>query len=784
MHKGSPNFARRKNPASDWSGIITLLGALLLTFFAIHSASPPSVVSRTAVDTVFSAERAKDHVEIIANSPHSIGTIRNDSVRNYIQSTCIRLGMETRIQSATSFRIFRNVIIAGKVNNIIARVKGTDSGRAVLIMGHYDSQPNTPGAGDDAAASSAMLEAARALKSSGALRNDIIFLFTDGEEVGLLGAQAFADDPELMRQVALVLNYDGRGNSGVAMAFEVNRQNGWIMKEFAKAAPYPVANSFSYEVYKLLPNFTDYSVFKSKGIAGINSGIIEGFANYHSMTDVPASLDLRTVQHYGSNMLALAKHFGDMNLKQTKGADICYFNFIGSWLIHYPASWNLFFLVFTTILFILFLIVGFRRNRINARDFIIGVFIFLGALILLMGVAFLIEKLIKSWYPLYTRFDGSNYYNSGYYFLTITAASISLFALVYQWAARKYSPGSLQAGALLWLMILMFFANVAIPTAGYLFFFPVIFLLTGSIFIYVKGVGVGEYMLAGNIISLIFLVPAILLFAPVVYLNFVAFGLERTFIPVMMLGILLGMLIQLFYPVLKYHRFLITNLSLMIALIGFVLGHISSGSSEQNPLRVNLWYRLNADSSKAEWVSDYLSTDRWTQKFFPRTRKKPIKESFSPLTQRLMNDAVILPIPAPVLTIIKDTVEGSTRKLMLHLTSSRNALSMDILFSSKNIPRNISINGKHVELAAPVDVDAKILSISGNDKYDGIAYYGLDSTGINLDFEISNSKTEIVLIDRSLGLSGIKGFTGYAANVIPGPDRNSNTIQVVKRFSF
>src|SRR5882724_313858 len=308
----SPTFARRKNPKGDKTGIFILLVLLVLVFFTIHSASPPAPVPRTVADTAFSAERAGDYINEIAKSPHGIGTPEHDSVKQYIRSVCDQLGMQTNIQTATSVHAFRNIVVAGKVNNIIARIKGTSNTKAVLIMGHYDSQPNTPGAGDDAAAVGAMLETARALKGSPPLQNDIIFLFTDGEEMGLLGSQAFVNDTSLLHEVGLVMNFDGRGNAGVSISFEVNPENGWVMNEFAKAAPYPVANSFSYEVYKRLPNFTDYTVFKAEGITGINSGIVEGFANYHSMTDVPSSLDLGSVQHYGANMLALAKHFGNL----------------------------------------------------------------------------------------------------------------------------------------------------------------------------------------------------------------------------------------------------------------------------------------------------------------------------------------------------------------------------------------------------------------------------------------------------------------------------------------
>ena len=51
-------------------------------------------------------------------------------------------------------------------------------------MAHYDSVPFGPGAADDGAGVVTLLETARALKAGPPLKNDVIFLFTDGEEAG------------------------------------------------------------------------------------------------------------------------------------------------------------------------------------------------------------------------------------------------------------------------------------------------------------------------------------------------------------------------------------------------------------------------------------------------------------------------------------------------------------------------------------------------------------------------------------------------------------------------
>ena len=53
----------------------------------------------------------------------------------------------------------------------------------MLIAVHYDGVPAGPAAGDDAAGCAALLETVRALRArKQPLANDVIALFTDGEE--------------------------------------------------------------------------------------------------------------------------------------------------------------------------------------------------------------------------------------------------------------------------------------------------------------------------------------------------------------------------------------------------------------------------------------------------------------------------------------------------------------------------------------------------------------------------------------------------------------------------
>ncbi len=266
------------------------------------------------------------------------------------------------VQTTTSV-YYKRGLSAGYIHNIIGVHKGTEGNKCVLIVGHYDSQPHTLGAADDGSAVASMLESARALKQIGSFKNNIVFLFTDGEEAGLFGARAFINENPLKDSIGILLNIEARGSKGPSITYEVSPHNGWIMREYAKSVPYPIAHSIAYEIYNLLPNGSDFTPFKDAGVSGLNIGYVDDFVNYHSMTDSPENLSLKSLQHQGSYIMGIAKHFGNLNLSNTKSEDVIYFNWIGHSLIVYPIGYNLIFIIIISLLVIVKCKLGFERKE-------------------------------------------------------------------------------------------------------------------------------------------------------------------------------------------------------------------------------------------------------------------------------------------------------------------------------------------------------------------------------------------------------------------------------------
>ena len=306
------------------AGTITFALLILIAFLAIRSIEPPTAVDENAPATEFSSGRAMRDVREIAKKPHAIDSSENVRVREYLVARLRELGANPEVQTTTVARHFGPDTWA-VVDNIVAKVPGSQPTGALMMVAHYDSVPSGPGAGDDAASVAAILEALRALKAGPALRNDLVVLFTEGEELGLLGAKGFVETYPTLDSIKVVLNFEMRGDFGPSMMFQTSAHNSWLVDQLADAAPFPYATSAAPTVYKRMPNDTDLTVFLDAGIAGMNFAADGGVTRYHTALDNADLLDQRTLQHQGSYALSLARRFGSVDLSAPQTGNAVFF---------------------------------------------------------------------------------------------------------------------------------------------------------------------------------------------------------------------------------------------------------------------------------------------------------------------------------------------------------------------------------------------------------------------------------------------------------------------------
>jgi hypothetical protein len=309
----------------------------------------PEPRSGDAPDDQFSAERAIGiHEALFPDQPHPGGSFLNQLVRDRLVETLQQLGLKVEVKQAVIESDAKVVLF-----NVLAEMPAPSedkpdsesraTARPLVLASHYDSCRTGPGAADDGAAVAAMIETARALRHIGPLKRPIYFLFTDGEELGLLGAFQFVRSDPLSAKKPYVVAFDARGNRGPSLMYETHDGNSAAIGAWVSSLAKPrITGSLFAAVSRILPNSSDFRAFAPAGWQGFNFALIDGAHDYHQPSDNLANLDRRSVQHIGEHALSLAKVIAstDADLPTASGNSV-YFDVLGLFVMQYPSSWSL-----------------------------------------------------------------------------------------------------------------------------------------------------------------------------------------------------------------------------------------------------------------------------------------------------------------------------------------------------------------------------------------------------------------------------------------------------------
>lgn len=449
----------------------TLLAlALIIGALIVRSLSTPTPLPESAPAADFSSARALRHVSALAERPHPPGSADHARVREYILAEIRALGLEPQVQEATA--VGTRYPAAGHVKNVLARLPGrARGGKAVLIAAHYDGVGAAPAASDDGAGSAALLETLRALRAGEPLEHDVIALFTDGEESGLLGAAAFVREHPWAGDVALTMNFEARGTAGRSMMFETGAGNLDVARVLAGLDDV-TASSLSVTVYRSLPNDTDLSELSLLGTPALNFAFVDGVERYHTFHDDLAHLDAGSLQHHGTQMLALARAFGDGPLPRPVTGDAIFFDAPLVGVVGYPESWGVPLALLVAAIVIALLVLTARRETKWGRGLALGA---LGMLVAAGLGGFATSKLGAAVERLHTAmtWDGGPSW-SGVYALALALLALAVaagaWALMRRWSGRE----ALHVGALVVWVALTIVTAVRLPGASFLFAWPVL----------------------------------------------------------------------------------------------------------------------------------------------------------------------------------------------------------------------------------------------------------------------------------------------------------------------
>jgi hypothetical protein len=742
-------------------GIVAIVFMALVSVLAIDQLRPTAATPADAPAPEFSSSRAFTHIRTISQKPHPMGAAEHAVVRDYIHNELTKAGLTAEVQRTMAVAsLGSGTFRAGTVENVIGRLKGTSNSRALLLMCHYDSVSTSFGASDDGSGVGVLLETLRALKSGPTLSNDVIFLFTDGEEVARLGARAFVDEHPWAKDVGLVLNFEARGVSGPSILFETSDQNGRLIREFARAAPHPVANSLAYEIYRLLPNNTDLTDFKNAGFAGLNFAYLDGSTHYHNQLDNSNELDANSVQHHGAYALALTKHFGNLDLQNVKERNLVYFDVLGSFLVRYSGALVPFITLLIVILFVGLVVLGWRRGRFRLAGLGVGLSVHLGTLIVVPAVLALVQTVLS-------MLGGAQAvaYQSKLYFIGFVALAVAISYIPYAALVKRVGNENFMASGLAIWLLLLIFTSLLLPGISYLFTWPMLLCLPAFAYL-VLAREQRRFILI--LLFLLAVTPGLLMLAPAIYLTFVGLNLNSigTILVVLILACVL--LIPHFLSLRFEHHRVYVIVVAMVGVLFFGIAAFRSGYDARHPKLDSLFYGLNADTGKAVWASFDGKSDEWTSRVLSEKPQKGTAPEFFAAGRAgslLRADAAAASLAAPSVSVVSDSTKDTVRTLKLRISSPRGAPIVSTYIDSVKSLQGVWINGKRLEGAS------------------NIHYYNV-LEGVELTLECNAGEPlKMRVVDQSYGLPE-NTLGARPSGIIPASIAYSDATVVSKSFSY
>ena len=730
---------------------VLLLGALAA--LSVLLLQPPAPAPADAPADEFSADRAFTEVEQIAAETHVTGSAANDRVREHLVTTLTGLGLQVRVQDGVGANPGDpGAVEMARVRNVVAELPGADSTGRLFLVAHYDSVETGPGGNDDAAGVSSVLETVRALTGGPQLRNDVVVVFTDAEEACLCGAEAFADADPLAAEGGVVLNLEARGTGGPPIMFETALGNADLAGVYAGAVPHPVATSFAVEVYRALPNDTDFSPLLAAGFTGLNTAYIDGSAAYHTPEDTPDRMDRGSLQAMGDNTLALARALGAEDLgalARPAASDAVYFPVLGG-LVRYP-GWLVWPLAGLALAGVVALAVAARRSGTPVRRSLVGFGATVVPLVLAPVAAQAAWALLVAVRPGYAGMIDP--WRPSAYRLGVVLLVLAVLLVWFALLRRRVGATALAIGGLGWLAVIGVVLAAVAPGGSYLAAVPALVGAAAGL------VAAGRGPVVRLVVAVLAGAVAVLVLAPTIALFFPALGLATGAAPALfavLLGLGLLPVLDLLFPgdgpddrPRRAASALVPGTAAVLAIALFVTGLVVDTFDAAHPVPTQLMYALDADRDEAWWISTEDDPVDWTAQYLDGADADPgeLADTFPVFSGDVATGAAeAAELPAPGLTAQARDLGGGRREVTVRVTSQR-AARLVVLDVAGATVTGATVAGR--------DVPAEAL---GEERLT-VTFHAPPAEGVGATFVVDgDGPVTVRALDGSDGLADLPGF--------------------------
>jgi hypothetical protein len=647
--------------------IVALLAVAVMATLSLKSLWPPT--GAVGGPAGFSAERAMAHVEALATGPRPAGSAAHRAAREYIV-TALResagLAAEVRAAVATSTR-YGLPYDAARVHNVVATIRGTDPSRRIVLVAHYDTMLTSPGAGDDAAGVATLLEAGRALAVEYGGGPEVTLLFTDAEEVGAVGAEAFLASGDLDPKRTTVLNFDARGTGGPVGLIETAGDEGRLVRAVARSGAPVAASSLAPALARFHGVGTDFRPFREAGAGGLNFALVDGVARYHTPADTPAALDRESVRRQGEAAVALVRALGDGT--DDGSGTVSYFTAPWAGLVVYARFLDLLAATLATVLVAFRVVTSVRRGdtswiRLGASGLAAVAAVALAAVACYVGW-WLVRALGAGPAPgLADPYDPTPYRFAAVLLAAGTALGVAR-------AARQIGVAAptillpVVGVAVLWGLAL------GLPGAAYLLAVPLPFVT-----LHAAASGGGRGRAVGRAFGAAAAsLPVVLVWAPIPYVLLSGLRLSAAWAA----GAAAAFAVLLCASVFERARLAVDGRAVAVLLglaaVAAGVGVSRAGASPEMPRPLSIAYAFDADVGRAFWVSDRGTAGGPEDAMFTDALPVGALPRFlgEDGTFKRAATAATLAVPGPEVVLVGDAAADGRRELTVRVRSRRGA---------------------------------------------------------------------------------------------------------------
>ncbi len=704
--------------------------ALALAWLARPNPAPDTP---RAIDTV----RMQRHLANLTAAPRPIATQANAAARDYIVNQLRGMGLAPNVQRTT---VSKSTIqfwggthfTMGVVHNIVVRLPGSAAGRerrpALLLAAHYDSGKTTLGAARSALPVAALLETARALHAKQAPTNDIVLLFADGEEVGALGAQGFAEQHPWARDVGLALRFDSMGSSGPLRLLDASNAGGAVLGDLSAAAPGVEGSSLLAGLYKLLPDTPRIGPLGRMGAPGLLFTNTGKRFDGERVLDTIERLDPSLSAQLGAAMLGMARHYGDADLARGVHGARAWFTVPGLGRIQHSAilCWTL------AALSGLMLVHGYRQAQAHSGETVAPLVQgFFGVALVLLATRMWLWERRAELGALTQNLDAGPA-------LTVVVIGVCLFTAALYLLRRFIGAAPVFLGAMAWLLLGLLLALALAPDTAYVLAWPLAAAL--GAFTAVPKV---QAFAAKLLVLAAGLLPGVLLLVPALGETWNAMAPHGQYLPSLVIAVLLAAFTSLFL-LLPLGR--VVAAAMVLACAGMLA--LPTQAARPAPVETpsvqpnRLVYFKDMNSWRAYWLLPPDAIDGWSKGLFPNLARPSIHvDVFGWHSPRQWfavaprEDAIAYP-EGYLLRMPRPKPEGTNGRRQVEFTlRSKNRAPHIELWAAGTKPLASSVNGR---------------AVSSKETIWSMSLYGMEDTLLRYTVDIKADELLAVVVEERM----------------------------------